>query len=96
LICYTCLRRKVADMKKKLPRRRRKQLLSQAPANFAFWESTVKNEKNMNQFLLRGDTRQKSFIISTLNYIKKIKPLEFILIKGQDWLDKFKESVDDL
>ena len=82
-------------MKKKPTKRGRKKLLSRIPSNFAFWKWTLQDEEELNQFLLRGDERQRKCIIRTLNYLKQLEPLEFKIVKGETWLEKFKESLNE-
>ena len=81
-------------MKKKLGKRGRKKLLSKIPTNLAFWRWTIQHE-DMNQFLLRGDARQRHCIRRVLNYLKRFEPLEFRAFRGQTWLEKFKETFNE-
>lgn len=80
-------------MKKK--RRRRKRTFTKEPTNLSFWLSTIKNEEDLNQFLLRGDEKQKQSIIQVLNYLKRLDPQEFRVLNGHSWLEKFMESFNE-
>lgn len=82
-------------MKKKLGKRKRKQLLSKTPSNFAFWTWTIQKEEELNQFLLRGSNRQKDCIIRVLNYLKRFESIEFKAVNGEIWLTKFKDSFNE-
>ena len=82
-------------MKKKPTKRGRKKLLSNVPTNLTFWRVIIQKEEEMVQFLLRGDDRQRNSIIRVLNYLKRFEPLEFRSVKGNTWLEKFKESIDE-
>jgi len=80
-------------MKKKITKKGRKKLFSKTPSNLAFWKFTIRKPKELEQFLLRGDERQKHYIIRVLNYLKQFEPIEFKTIQGQMWLKKFKETL---
>ena len=81
--------------KKVTTKRKRKQSLSKEPNSLAVWRVTISREEEMNQFLLRGSTKQKKRIMRVLKYLKQCEPLEFRTIKGIDWLKKFKESINE-
>jgi hypothetical protein len=79
-------------MTKRQIKRSRKRLLSKEPSNLNFWRYTLSKQDEVQQFFLRGNASQKQQIIRVLNYLKRFEPLEFRDIRGEDWLNKFKDS----
>jgi len=80
---------------KKKRYKRRKNLTGKMPVNLYYWLCTIKKEEELNQFLLRGDARQKGCIIDVLSYIKTYEPDEFKAVGGSIWLKKFKEAFNE-
>ena len=81
--------------KKILTKRVRKKLLSSIPANYNFWCRIIATPKDLQQFLERGNERQKSCIIRILNYIRKFNQEKFEQVKGKYWLKTFKGSLHE-
>jgi len=60
------------------------------PTNFGFWVNILRNKKYLEDFISRGDKRQKSEIRYTLNYARKFEPEIFEELTGKDILRRMK------
>lgn len=74
-------------MKKKRTRYKRS-----SKVNYSFWRWTLQKPEELQQFLERGNVRQKGEIIQTLQHYKKLDPEFFTLVEGELWLKKFKKK----
>lgn len=73
-----------------MPRKKRKTYLNKTPQHYSFWVTTLQNEQHREQFLQKGDSRQKECIINTLEYMKAYDPDIFEEINGKEILKQFR------
>ena len=52
-------------------KKERKNLTLRVPTNFNFWYITIQNPKEIEDFISRGNDRQKECIKRTFNYVRK-------------------------
>lgn len=74
-------------MKKKRTRYKRS-----SKVNYSFWRWTLQKSEELQQFLERGDARQKGEIMQTLEHFKNADPEFFERIEGKLWLKRFKKK----
>ncbi len=60
------------------------------PHNLCFWKMTLKKPDEINDFLVRGNKRQKEEIKNVLLYLKRFDPDFFEDVEGENILEKIK------
>lgn len=79
--------------KKKKPTKTKKtikKLLSSQPTNYAFWLFELAKPTSVKAFLLKGNERQHSCMLRTLNYLKNDDQEHFDKVNGKEILKKLK------
>lgn len=77
-------------MREKLTKRGRKRLLSSVPSNYSFWRCVLKNKNEVDKFINKGDERQHSCMIRTVNYLRKFDNEFYNEINGKEILKRLK------
>ena len=74
----------------KKEKHKRKKLFSRIPSNFTFWIWTLSKEKEVNEFINKGNEKQHNNMIRVLNYIEKYDKEKFKEINGNNILKRLK------
>jgi len=88
-------RRKVYQKKskKKKTRKRSRTFKRESSVVFGFWYWVLQKPDVMQEFLERGDARQKQELLITLEHYKMNDPEFFKRIEGKKWLTKFQKQM---
>ena len=78
-------------MKKPKKRGRKKGSTKGEPTNFIFWKGMLK-DNNIQDFIDRGSTEQKTTIINVLKYLKNMQPEFFKQVNGRYILKQLKSK----
>lgn len=81
---------------KRKQKRKRKAIANRSRGmsnNYYFWRGVVKEPDTVQQFIDRGDFRQRGCIRDTLEYLRSSEPEYYSEIGGAKILKKLKESV---
>ena len=73
--------------------KQRKKLLSRTPANYSFWRFTFNNQKETEQFILKGNKEQHTSMIRSLNYLRKFDREYFNKVNGEKYLEQLKGGI---
>lgn len=76
-------------------RKERKKLLGRMPTNYNFWRQSLSNPKDVNSFLERGNERQHTCMIRTLNWLRRYDKEYYEKINGKEILKRLKAEEDN-
>ena len=83
-------KKKIEKVNKKI-RKERKNLSLRKTVNLHFWVWTLEKPEQAQEFIDRGDDRQRDCIKRVLNYLKKTDEEEFERLGGKECLKKLQE-----
>jgi hypothetical protein len=72
---------------------KRTKLRNSIPSNYGFWCWTLKSEEETQEFINRGDERQRGCLLHVLMYMERRDEELFKKIKGKETIKKLKEKL---